>query len=506
MKESELLYRIGLVLGLLAALTGCATVAPTPCPVARIYASLPLVHCSPEMDSADYWVSRLKQPDQVLLTTEEIQDINRSTYQGGLLTDIFSDTLWDFHAIEAGTPDDQNPETNANPEPAVPNNGRTIAAYTLFSYLKEETDRIKRTRRWDIQGRPFPTQAFAPWDANLNLEDIKESNPVRYGLVAQRTDIRFYPTDTVLNSQCWDTDFDILQVSSIRPLTPVVVLHASRDQAWLFVVNSFCRGWAKAKDLMVFDGPPGPLKRFSQPERRLIVTGHKAVAFAAPGNTLSARTLLYMGTVCPLVERRGSEYEVQLPGQDAAGRFQPSSGFIPVSADVQEGYLPCTPRLLLTKAFQILHTPYAWGGKGEHRDCSQFLMDLYATVGLELPRNSTGQARVGKSTYPLRYTSRSHRAALLSKLEQPALLQFPGHIMLYLGREGNYYYALHDIWSFRVPNLSDADDKVIIGKLVVSDLSLGEGSRKGSLLERVTTINLLKSQRRSLAYWQSQND
>jgi hypothetical protein len=36
------------------------------------------------------------------------------------------------------------------------------------------------------------------------------------------------------------------------------------------------------------------------------------------------------------------------------------------------------------------------------------------------------------------------------------------------------------------------DDKVVIGQVVVSDLSLGEGSNRGSLLERLTTINQVR--------------
>jgi cell wall-associated NlpC family hydrolase len=44
-----------------------------------------------------------------------------------------------------------------------------------------------------------------------------------------------------------------------------------------------------------------------------------------------------------------------------------------------------TRRALLTEAFALLDEPYGWGGAGGGRDCSQFLLDVFAKFGIELP-------------------------------------------------------------------------------------------------------------------------
>ncbi len=40
-------------------------------------------------------------------------------------------------------------------------------------------------------------------------------------------------------------------------------------------------------------------------------------------------------------------------------------------------------------------TPYGWGGEARGRDCSRFLMDVFETFGVELPRFSAFQSLAG---------------------------------------------------------------------------------------------------------------
>ena len=56
---------------------------------------------------------------------------------------------------------------------------------------------------------------------------------------------------------------------------------------------------------------------------------------------------------------------------------------------------PLSRAALFERAFQLLHTPYGWGGTGSQRDCSRLLMDLFASFGVLLPRNSRQQAQAG---------------------------------------------------------------------------------------------------------------
>jgi hypothetical protein len=472
---------------LLAGLAGCA-VLPTRVPT-KEYASFPLVNCKPEMDQADYWIAKLAKPDQPLLQPAAIDRLNQEGYKAGLLTDVFSEDLWDYKYIELDRSEEINPDSVWNTAPAYCKG--LVGGYTLYTFLKDETERIKYRVRYDARGKAIPATVFAALDDNLNLHTIHEDNPIRFGFTVRRSDVRFYPTEMLMSSESGDTDFDVIQVSAVNGLQPLAILHESCDGQWLFVVSTTCRGWIKRRDVAE-NCQYEDLKPLLAPERRLVVTGHCADVVSAPGNTLLAERL-YLGVSCPLIERQDFYYKVSLPVRAEDGSLRTEAFFIPMQSDVQEGFLACTPRNIYQKAFQLLHSPYSWGGKGEYRDCSQFVMDLYACTGLKLPRNSAAQACMGNGRLLLsdRY-SLKQRGGELNRVQGPALLQFPGHVMLYLGREEDRYYAIHDIWSFRRPDGGGKDRKIIIGQVAVSDLSLGENSNRGSLLERLSTINLLR--------------
>jgi len=64
--------------------------------------------------------------------------------------------------------------------------------------------------------------------------------------------------------------------------------------------------------------------------------------------------------------------------------------------------------------------------------------------------------------------------------------------MLYLGKDEGRLYAIHAIWAYRQKGL-EGDEATVLGRVVVSDLSLGEGASRGSLLERIVAVRLLKS-------------
>ena len=63
---------------------------------------------------------------------------------------------------------------------------------------------------------------------------------------------------------------------------------------------------------------------------------------------------------------------------------------------VSRGYLPYTPRTVIFQAFKLLHSPYGWGDMYGEQDCSRFIQLVFSTVGIQFPRNSLQQAKVGR--------------------------------------------------------------------------------------------------------------
>ena len=122
----------------------------------------------------------------------------------------------------------------------------------------------------------------------------------------------------------------------------------------------------------------------------------------------------------------------------------------------------------------MLHQPYGWGEMFGARDCSRFIMDIFATFGILMPRNSKLQARIGISLGTGRGNDDQRKAKVLDRaIPFATTLRLPGHIMLYLGKDKGKYYAIHNIWGIQT-NRQFGPVLQKIGKVVVSDLSLGK--------------------------------
>jgi hypothetical protein len=146
--------------------------------------------------------------------------------------------------------------------------------------------------------------------------------------------------------------------------------------------------------------------------------------------------------------------------------------------DVNIGFLPFTARNIYKQALMMLNQPYGWGDMYGEQDCSRFLQMVFATVGITLPRDSKNQAQVSNSVVD--FDEKSDDDAKIAAIARaPAantLLVMKGHIMLYLGTVNGKPYVIHDT------------TVSAMNRVIISDLSLGQGSPKGSLLRRLTRI------------------
>ena len=72
--------------------------------------------------------------------------------------------------------------------------------------------------------------------------------------------------------------------------------------------------------------------------------------------------------------------------------------------------------------------------------------------------------------------------------EAITLLRLPGHIMIYLGEYLGKYYVIHDSWAYRGRGSFRRSELIGIGRVVVSELNLGRGGKRGSLIERISDV------------------
>jgi hypothetical protein len=160
------------------------------------------------------------------------------------------------------------------------------------------------------------------------------------------------------------------------------------------------------------------------------------------------------------------------------------------------GLQPLTRRTVLTEAFSMLGSPYGWGGKDGGFDCSRYLLDLFARFGVELPRHSALQAMAGTFSLDVSGLDDLNDKRLLietSARRGVVLLQFPGHIMLYLGMTNEGVpMAIHAFSEFLTScEGTEAETINRVDRVAVSDLSLGRSSTRGDFLSRITRVTVI---------------
>jgi len=418
-----------------------------------------LPHTTPETRAAGFWISRHPDPDTAILSPEEIQSFNRTIHEELKLTKDLS--AW----------------------PSARSGGE------LRVTLQKTLDDLQARGLKLLDGKKPPAAYWSAAREVVDLDAISAEIPRHYGLVVRYADQRFLPLEEGLYAKAYDEDFDELQNSALDTGTPVLVLHRSRDGQWLWVESSSSAGWVKAKNVAL--ATEDQIKPFwSTPF--VVVTVPKGDIYLNRAMTSFAGSL-QMGARLPLMRLDGDFAEVTLPRRRGDGDVELVPGFV-AAGQIHEGYLPYTPRQVLLQAFKMLDQPYGWGGMYGGQDCSRFLQEVFATVGIELPRDSRDQIQVG--TRLIEWDAGAPGADKTLVLTDFAvggitILGMKGHILLYLGTLDGRVYAIHSVWAYREPG-PGGDKTFVLNRVVVSDLELGEGSKRGSLLERLNAARIIK--------------
>ncbi len=434
-----------------------------------------LPHTTQPMKTAGYWVGRSPHPDQIILHADEINRFNLRIQNDLKLTkDILS-----FPTKING--EEFRKKLKESLEEIKGKGYRRFDGRKLQeSCLSKDVERDECAPRGEF---------FIPVEKNINLDAIPKEIDPRFGFIVHYADQRFLPTDEILTEEPRDVDFDELQNSALDIGTAVAVLHESKDGQWFYVESSESFGWVKKENVAMCE--LNQLKDYFLKPDRAVVIAAKADIFLDEQRT-NHLNYVQMGASFPLVKTDEVITQVQIPIRDEKGNVNFKLAYLN-SEDVHRGYLSYTPRNVIKQAFKLLNAPYGWGGMYGEQDCSRFLQEIFSTFGIYLPRDSKDQAKVGEAIAEFSdATNPLDKLAALRRTEAGiSILPLKGHIMLYLGMVDGRPYAIHATWGYR--QKMENDDVVrVLNRVVVSDLSLGEGSKKGSLLERLKSIRTLR--------------
>ncbi|MEG8064915.1 SH3 domain-containing protein [Xanthomonas hortorum pv. gardneri] len=375
--------------------------------------------------TADYWIQRSRTAQALRLTSAQIASFNAR-----LLHDDVS-----MHDLS------QLPEA--------------LPAADVRARI-EKLSATPTRALYGADGMPIDATRLAALRRALALDALPAQVTPRFALVVQRAALRTFPTTQRAFTTTDDRDIDRFQESALYPGTPVAVLHTSADGAWQFVLAANYAAWIASDRLAI--GTRAEVLDYAQRSPRVMVTGARVQSAYTPELPAISALTLDMGTSVPLLKDWPPQqpvngqlplaaYVAQLPLRKEEGRLQLVPALIPRGADMRIGPLPATHTALLRQAFKFLGERYGWGNDYDARDCSGFVLDVYRSLGIALPRNTGDQAR----SPALRNVPFDVRAPLPQRLQQLAQLQvgdliyIPGHVMLVIGHEQGAPWVIHDV-------------------------------------------------------------
>ncbi|MBI5481207.1 MAG: C40 family peptidase [Deltaproteobacteria bacterium] len=431
---------------------------PEACPEKEVAPS-PLPGVRPGHQTLDYWLARGEVAgglDEVVLAATAIAAHNRALRHR------------------------DNPEL-VEPELLAPLDARDLVA-RVNARLDAERRALAEGAWVDAAGRKLPAAGLSPlWRWTGSPEPVADLR-VAVGLVP----IRCSPLAVPFFKAPVDPAFDRNLCAAARPQEPVQVLVRWRNGT-LLARTRYALGWIPGDAVLSPPVPPA-LREAAVRGPRLRVRGevHLRADDGTRGQLPDGALLLPAGPGRVHFATRRGWHTAEVDAARVASTAQ-----------------PLTRRAVLEEAFRFLGRPYGWGDRHGGHDCSSFLLDLFASFGLDLPRNSAAQAQAGSFSIDLdAAVSERERLSLIDAAARAGvvLLHFPGHIMLYLGRttEGQPM-VIHSFAEYLRPcapraGAGDAGARatlMVVDRVSVSNLELGRGSERQSFLQRLTRIVIL---------------
>lgn len=261
--------------------------------------------------------------------------------------------------------------------------------------------------------------------------------------------------------------FDNLQITAIRPGTPLYILAQSADKAWLLVLTPDVIGWVGNDGVGRTDASFVEAWRAAA-QRRLGAITVATVAVTDTNGVFHFKAPL--GTVLP-ISRSGSQMLALVPMLDAERHAIIRQAALDADTFVPMPWL-ATPRHFAAILKTTIGHPYGWGNTYFYNDCSAETRSLFTPFGIWLPRHSSNQMEAGRLV-DLSSASMSERLDYLKSHGHPlaTLIYIPGHVMLYLGNATENSQTVpmtyQNIWGLRP---ADDSRRAVIGQAVIFPL------------------------------------
>lgn len=389
---------------------------------------------------AEYFINKIRDFDKIIMNKEKIKEFNDKNIEN-------CEMLYDLKKY---------------PE---------ILKFEKIKSIIQNISKPSKSIRYKKDGIQVKKEDYDNLYKNLNLEgnDLDDIN-IKFAISINRTIMKTYPTDMKISVNPGDIDFDRFTETAVYPYEPMVVLHQSRDKKWSFVQIYNYNGWVKNEDIVI--GDKNEILKYVNSEDYAVFTSSQVnLSFYDEYNGEIKNISYDMGVKVKIEKMAENEKYIlaYIPIKDKKDNMQFKKINIE-KKNVNIGFLPYTKENIIKQAFKFSSEYYGWGGLNNSRDCSAFIMDIFRTFGINLPRNSSEQGKdsLGKIINFSENDSLKNRESKLNMLDAGAALYMPGHVMLYLGEHNNKHYVIHTFTGYYKNNNFQEVMKVAVSTLDIN--------------------------------------
>ena len=405
-----------------------------------------IVNKNPHLNIPEFWIDKVDNPERVIMGTKEIEEFNNEVAYVQKRLTYFKDTALEYNSSWV----------------------KSTIEKSFISFTSQ--------KKYFIDGYKVPDKFYKSIKSDMNLDSIVDSLvKTKYAITVNYTNQKIIPTELALLKKSQQIYFDRNQNSALDIATPIAILHSTTNGEWHYGVTPTSSGWVKDKNIAFAEKKE--IENYLNSRNFIITTSAKSAVLVAG----KYYDYLRMGVRLPYILGIDDMAMVLLPTRNKDGELVLSNATIKKS-DIHRGYLEYTPKNILLQAFKFLNAPYGWGGSYGEQDCSKFLQEIYATVGLKIPRNSLSQSFAGSNFIKLENLSKDTKIELLSKKTfiGATIIHLTGHIVLYLGNYKGEPYIIHTVWGSSKKHFP-------LGRTAVTSLEFNEYIEK---IDRVTNLNI----------------
>ncbi|WP_091906701.1 SH3 domain-containing C40 family peptidase [Chitinasiproducens palmae] len=363
----------------------------------------------------------------------------------------------------------------------VEHGGGMLASVRLRAKVARYGNAGKSARRigYGENFRPHDQAWIERIAANMRIDALAAARgarfePARRAITVDNAPLRDLPTD---DPHFYDFQlpgegypFDNLQVSALRPATPVYRVSESADRQWTYVLAPEAEGWVHSTTLA--DADPAFVRQW-RAALRARPAAPLAASVALSDEAGRFRFAAPLGTLLPMLAASSGDATatVLLPVADADGRAVVRRARL-AAADIAAVPWPATRAHFARLIGTLAGRPYGWGNANGYNDCSAELRSLLLPFGLWLPRHSSAQVDA-LHVVDLSHATPAARLAALRRNGQAllTLIDIGGHVMLYLGEADDHGvrtpFVYQNVWGLAP---ADGSRRAVIGMGLVFPL------------------------------------